>query len=97
VLGVYVRQKHVIPLQEAIRKMTSLPARNFGLKGRGWIKAGYKADLVLFDPAKVLDTATTKNPQSQPIGIPTVLVNGVPVLLNGVVTHAHSGQALRRE
>lgn len=95
-LGVYVRQDGLLPLEEAIRKMTSQPAKRFGFNDRGRIEPGMKADLVLFDPATVLDTATTKAPESKPVGIPTVLVNGVPVLLNGKITGAHPGVPLRR-
>jgi N-acyl-D-amino-acid deacylase len=94
ILGVYVRAQKVIPLAEAIRKMTSQPAWRFGLADRGRIAAGMKADITIFDPAKVIDTATVEKPESPPIGIPTVIVNGVPVLLDGVVTHAHPGRPL---
>lgn len=96
ILGVYVREKKALTLTEAIRKMTSLPAWRFGFKDRGSIAVGKKADIVLFDPKTVKDTATTKNPEAKPIGLPTVLVNGVPVLLNGNPTHAHPGQTLRK-
>jgi N-acyl-D-amino-acid deacylase len=91
VLGVYARQYGTLTLQEAIRKMTSYPAWRFGFKDRGVLAPGKKADIVLFNPETVLDTATTKAPRSAPIGLPTVLVNGTPVLLNGVVTGAHPG------
>jgi N-acyl-D-amino-acid deacylase len=94
ILGVYVREQRVIPLAEAIRKMTSFPASRFGFKGRGRLAVGMKADIVAFNPATILDTATTKDPQSAPIGIETVLVNGVPVLLDGKVTGAKPGRPL---
>jgi N-acyl-D-amino-acid deacylase len=97
VLGHYVREEHTLPLPEAIRKMTSLPAGRFGLKDRGLVAPGKKADLVLFDPQSVRDTATTQQPQSPPVGIPTVIVNGVPVLKDGTITHAHPGRPLRRQ
>jgi N-acyl-D-aspartate/D-glutamate deacylase len=93
---VYVRQDRLIPLSEAIRKMTSAPAARFGFRDRGRIEPGMKADVVIFDPSRVLDTATTKSPESKPVGIPTVLVNGTPVLVNGSFTGAHPGLALRR-
>ena len=96
ILGVYVRQNHTIPLQEAVRKMTSYPAWRFGFKDRGVIAEGKKADLVIFDPAKVVDTATTKAPLSPPRGLPTVIVNGIPVLLHGTATGAHPGVGIRR-
>jgi N-acyl-D-amino-acid deacylase len=96
-LGVYVRQNGLISLSEAIRKMTSLPASRFGFQDRGHIEPGMKADLTLFDPATVLDTSTTSAPWSAPVGIPTVLVNGVPVLLNGKLTGAHPGRPLPRQ
>lgn len=96
VLGRYVRDEGTLSLPEAIRKMTSLPAARFGLRDRGTIARGQKADLVLFDPARVRDTATTSDPQSPPVGLPTVLVNGVPVLHDGKITGAHPGRPLRR-
>ncbi|RYG24490.1 D-aminoacylase [bacterium] len=97
VLGHYVREEKTLTLQEAIRKMTSLPASRFRIKGRGLIAPGKKADLVLFDPQTVRDTATTQQPQSPPVGISTVIVNGVPVLRDGTITHAHPGRPLRRQ
>ena len=96
VLGKYVREERVLSLEEAIRKMTSLPAWRMGLSDRGAIAPGKKADLVLFDPKTVHDTATTKDPQAKPVGLTDVLVNGVPVLENGHHTGAHPGQVLRR-
>jgi N-acyl-D-amino-acid deacylase len=96
ILGKYVRDEHVLPLAQAIRKMTSLPASRMGFRDRGQIAVGKKADLVLFDPKTVHDTATTKDPRSAPVGITDVLVNGVPVLRNGRVTGAHPGEIVRR-
>jgi N-acyl-D-amino-acid deacylase len=97
ILGRYVREEKTISLAEAIRKMTSLPAKRFGLKDRGLIAPGKKADLVLFDPKTVSDTATTADPQAEPKGIATVFVNGVAVLWNGTITHYHPGMPLRRK
>jgi len=93
VLGLYVREKKTIPLEEAVRKMTSLPAAHFKLSGRGLVKEGYVADLVLFDPAKVGDAATFEKPHSYAMGFPYVLVNGVPVIDGGTHTGAKAGHA----
>ena len=96
VLGRYVREQRVLSLPEAIRKMTSLPARRMGLAGRGTLTAGNRADIVVFDRATVRDTATTANPTAPPVGISHVLVNGVPVLDGGRMTGARPGQILLR-
>jgi N-acyl-D-amino-acid deacylase len=93
VLGLYVREKKSIPLEEAIRKMTSLPAVHFHLAGRGLVKEGYAADLVLFDPARVGDAATFEKPHAYAMGFPYVLVNGVPVIDGGTHTGAKAGHA----
>ena len=79
VLGRYVREEKLLTLPEAIRKMTSLPASRLGLRDRGTIRVGMKADLVLFDPATVIDRSTFEQPQLRPRGIHAVFVNGVPV------------------
>ena len=91
VLGLYVREKKVIGLEEAVRKMTSLPAEHFRLAGRGLVKEGYAADLVLFDPARVGDAATFEKPHVYAVGFPYVLVNGVPVIDGGTHTGAKTG------
>lgn len=96
VLGKYVREEKVLSLEEAVRKMTSLPAWRMGLRDRGALKPGMKADVVLFDPKTIHDTATPKDPRAAPVGLTDVLVNGVPVLLDGKHTGAHPGQVLRR-
>ena len=96
VLGKYVRDEKVIPLEEAIRKMTSLPAATLNLPDRGTIATGKWADLVIFDPATVRDTATFENPFSYPQGIDTVIVNGQVVLDEGTHTGTKPGQVLRR-
>ncbi len=95
VLGQYVREAKVLPLAAAIHKMTGLPARNFGLQDRGRIVPGYVADLVLFDPARIRDTATVESPESAPEGILGVMVAGTWVVDNGKVTGAHPGKVLR--
>ena len=94
-LGVYVRERHTITLEDAIRKMTSLPAARFGLKDRGLIKPGFKADIVLFDPLSVIDRATFQQPQLTSEGIKRVFVNGVEVWRDGAATDLRPGQALR--
>jgi N-acyl-D-amino-acid deacylase len=96
VLGRYVRDMKVIPLEEAVRKMTSLPATILGLTDRGAIKDGMWADLVIFDPATVADKATFEDPFQYPVGIDTVLVNGAVVLDEGKHTNARPGKVLKR-
>ena len=86
----------VIPLQEAVRKMTSLPASQFGFAQRGSIKVGYAADLVLFDKDTVSDRATYAAPHQFPVGIPFVIVNGTVVVRDGKHTGARPGQTLQR-
>ncbi len=95
VLGLYVRERKWLTLEEAIRKMSSFPARRLGLKDRGLIKAGMKADLVIFDPEKVIDRSTMTQPGLEPDGIKYVLVNGKTVVAEGKVADA-SGEILRQ-
>jgi N-acyl-D-amino-acid deacylase len=94
-LGRYVRERHVVSLEEAIRKMTSLPANHFGLGDRGRLSVGQAADVVVFDPTRVVDRATYQQPHQYPEGIMVVLVNGVPVVQGGTHTKARPGQVLR--
>jgi len=94
VLGTYVRDRRVISLEEAIRKMTSLPAGHFRLASRGQVRAGYAADLVILNPVTVSDTATFEKPHGYATGIPYVLVNGVIVVKNGTQTDARPGQVI---
>lgn len=96
VLGRFVRELNWLTLPEAIRKMTSLPARRFKLRDRGLIRPGYKADLVLFDPEKIIDRATFQEPQLLAEGVKRVFVNGTEVWVDGKVTGNRPGQALRR-
>ena len=96
ILGKYVREERVIPLEEAIRKATSLPASRMGFRDRGVLVPGKKADIVLFDPRTIHDTATTKNPQSAPVGLQDVIINGVHVLRDGKMTGERPGAVLRR-
>ena len=93
-LGVYVRDRHVVGLEFAIRSMTSLPASVFGIKDRGVIRPGAFADLVIFDPATIRDVATYTSPQALAEGVSDVLVNGVPVRLDGKFTDALPGRVL---
>jgi N-acyl-D-amino-acid deacylase len=95
VLGRYVRELKVLRLEDAIRKMSSLPATTFRLVQRGEVRQGFWADLVVFDPAKVSDAATFADPHHYAVGIPEVLVNGVPVVQEGKFTGARPGQGLR--
>lgn len=96
VLGRYVREQKVISLEEAVRKMTSLPASILNLSDRGTIAVGKWADLVIFDPSTVADKATFENPFQYPVGIDTVLVNGNVVLDEGKHTGARPGKVLKR-
>jgi N-acyl-D-amino-acid deacylase len=86
VLGHYVREEHAISLEEAIRKMTSLPATAFRFRDRGLLRAGLAADVTIFDPGRVIDRATFENPHQYPDGIVCVIVNGYPVFRNGEMT-----------
>jgi N-acyl-D-aspartate/D-glutamate deacylase len=95
VLAKYVREEKVISLQEAIRKLTSLSAGILRLSDRGRIEAGYAADIVVFDPEEIRDTATFTEPLSHSVGVDHLLVNGVPVLHDGKLTAALPGKALR--
>jgi len=91
VLGRYVRDKGVLSLEEAVRKMTSLTAERYGLTDRGVVRPGAWADLALFDASTVIDTATFAEPHQYPVGIPHVIVNGELVLHNGEHTGALAG------
>jgi len=95
VLGRYVREQTVIPLEDAIRRMTSLPAQRFGLSDRGLLRPGYAADIVIFDENRVGDAATYEAPHAYAKGFSYVLVNGVPVVDEGKHTQARAGQILR--
>ncbi|MBI2813357.1 MAG: D-alanyl-D-alanine carboxypeptidase/D-alanyl-D-alanine-endopeptidase [Opitutae bacterium] len=95
VLGRYVRELKVLRLEDAIRKMTSLPAATFRFTGRGLLREGHWADIVAFDPEKIGDPATYRDPHHYAAGIPHVLVNGVPVVRDGEHTGAKPGLACR--
>lgn len=94
VLGAYVRGRRVLSLEEAVRKMTSLPAEHFRFVNRGAIRSGFAADLVVIDPAQVADTATFETPHGYAAGIPYVVVNGEIVVKNGSQTTVRPGQVL---
>ena len=96
-LGLYVRERHVISLEEAVRKMTSLPAAQFGFADRGRLAPGLAADVVIFNPATVGETSTYAAPHAYPTGIAHVIVNGVAVVTDGVQTDARPGQVLRHK
>jgi dihydroorotase/N-acyl-D-amino-acid deacylase len=95
VLGVYVRDKHVLTLEDAIRKMTSFPAARLRLTDRGVLRPGMKADIAVFDPATVRDTATYEKPHSYAEGFSVVIVNGKIAFENGEMTNARPGRVLR--
>ena len=96
VLGHYSRDEAVLPLPEAVHRMTGMPAAKFGLRDRGVIAPGRAADLVLFDPATIADVATYDDPHHNPTGIHAVWVNGTAVFRAGEHTGARPGRALRR-
>lgn len=96
VLGHYSRDESLLPLGEAVRRMTSLPAQRFGLKDRGWIREGYAADLVLFDPRTVCDEATFADPTRAASGIDVVWVNGILSYRNQAPTDGRGGRFLPR-
>jgi N-acyl-D-amino-acid deacylase len=95
ILGHYVRDEHLMPLEFAIHKMTGLPASNVGLKERGLLRQGYFADITIFDPKTVIDRATFEQPNQYPVGINYVIVNGQIEVDNGQRTPALSGRVLR--
>jgi N-acyl-D-amino-acid deacylase len=96
ILGQFVRDEGILGLEEAIRRMTSAPAARLGLQGRGTLADGAAADLVIFDAATVRSDATVDDPRRDPVGIETVIVNGILVVDEGAHTGATPGRALRR-
>jgi len=97
VLGKYIRGENILPYAEMIKKMTSLPAKKFGFFKRGVLRTNYFADIVIFDPDKVIDKATWVNPHQYPVGIEYVLVNGQVVIENGNHTGNLPGRVLRKK
>jgi N-acyl-D-amino-acid deacylase len=96
VLAVFVRERGWLTLEDAVRRMTSLPARSFGFRDRGLVAEGMAADLVIFDPAQVADRSTFQQPHQFPAGFDWVLVNGVVAVEEGKLTEARGGRVLRR-
>lgn len=94
VLGRYVRELQIISLEDAIRKMTSLPAQTFGFRDRGMVREGFAADLTIFDDKTIADRATFDKPHQYPVGISYVIVNGEVVFVNDQMTGARPGMAL---
>jgi len=95
ILGRYVREQHVLTLEEAIRKMTSLAANRVHLDSRGLLKPGFFADVVVFDPEQIRDVATFEDPNRLSVGVRDVLVNGQLVISGGRQTSALPGRPLR--
>jgi N-acyl-D-amino-acid deacylase len=91
-----VRDEKLMPLEEAVSKMTHVPAARMGLKDRGLLASGYRADLVLFDSQTVSDTATYAKPQQYPVGVRAVMVNGVWAVRDGACTQQLPGRLLRK-
>jgi N-acyl-D-amino-acid deacylase len=95
VLAEYVRKDHAATLPDAIRRLSSLPATNLGIRQRGWLRPGYYADVVVFDPATVQDHATFEKPKQLATGVDDVFINGVQVLKDGQHTGAKPGRVVR--
>jgi N-acyl-D-amino-acid deacylase len=94
VLGLYVREKNILGLEDAIRRMTSLPAQKFGLTNRGMLKPGMKADVLVFDPARVKEMSTFEKPHAYSVGMDYVLVNGQLTVAAGQHTRAREGEII---
>ncbi len=95
VLSRYVREQKLIAIEEAVRKMTSLPAQTFQLKNRGELRPGFVADIVIFDPEKVTDPSTFSDPHHYAEGFTDIIVNGTPVIRAGQLTEARPGRPVR--
>jgi len=95
ILARYVRDEKEITLQDAVHRMSGLPAANLSLRGRGLLKSGYFADIVVFEPDKIQDHATYENPRQLATGVDEVFVNGGLAFKDGEVTAVRSGQAVR--
>ena len=97
VLSRYVREEKVLALENAVFKMTGMPAARMGLWDRGLIRPGMKADITVFDPDTIIDKATFENPSQYPVGIPYVMLNGVMVVEEGDTTGKIAGRVIRRK
>jgi dihydroorotase/N-acyl-D-amino-acid deacylase len=95
VLGEYVRVQHVLTLEQAVHKMTEMPAKRLGLTNRGCLRAGCFADIAVFDPATIADKGTFTQPHQYPVGIDWVIVNGTPVVAEGKFNDARPGRVVR--
>ncbi len=95
ILGKYVRDEHVLTLEEAIRKMTSKAADRVHLSDRGVLRPGMKADITVFDPATIRDVSTFEDPRHYAVGVTQVFVNGRRVVADGVITSERPGRALQ--
>ena len=95
ILGKYVREEHLLTLEEAVRKMTAQPATRVHLNDRGILRPGMAADVTVFDPATIADKGTFKDPNHYSIGIRHVIVNGQAVVRDGKITEARPGRVLR--
>jgi N-acyl-D-amino-acid deacylase len=94
-LAKYVRDEQIVPLEEAVRRLSSLPAHNLKIRERGELHPGYFADIAIFDPATISDHATFDKPHQYATGMVHVFVNGTQVLRNGEHTGATPGQVVR--
>jgi len=96
ILGRYVRQKKIIDIEDAIHKMTLLPAIKMNIKDRGYLAVGYKADITIFDKEEIIDKSTYTKPHQYPVGIKDVIVNGIVVIENAVHTGKLPGELIKR-
>jgi N-acyl-D-aspartate/D-glutamate deacylase len=94
VLGLYVRDKKLLPLETAVQKMSAFPAQRLGMSDRGVLRTGLKADIAVFDAASVRDTATFEKPHSYAEGVSLVIVNGQVAFEAGKMTEARPGRVL---
>ena len=90
-----MRVQHVLTLEQAVNKMTGMPAKRLGLTDRGCIRVGCFADITVFDPATIADKGTFTEPHQYPVGIDWVIVNGTPVVADGKFSDARPGRVLR--